>query len=71
MFNGRDFIVARNNYHADFFLREEELEPTKQTWQIINDDEYVTFTIGSPEGESLTAAEWIKVLGAGYAIAVD
>jgi hypothetical protein len=70
-FNGKDFVISRNPYHAKWILREEGLEPTKQGWSRISDDEYVTFSIGSPEGESLTAAEWVTTLGEGYAVSVD
>ena len=68
-FNGKDFVIARNPYHASWVLREEGLEPA-QKWGIIDDDELITFSIGSPEGESLTAAEWVSTLGEGYAMTV-
>lgn len=70
-FNGRDFVVARNPYHASWILKDEGLEQTEKGWSQIDDDEQVIFTIGSPEGESLTAAEWIAALGEGYAVSVE
>ena len=70
-FNGRDFVVARNPYHASWLLKEEGVEPAEQPWAKIDDDEQITFSIGSAEGESLTAAEWVATLGEGYAIAVE
>jgi len=64
-------VVARNPYHAKWILQEEGLELSKQRWSKIDDNEYVTFSIGSPEGESLTAAEWVTTLGEGYAVSVE
>lgn len=69
--NGRDYVIARNPYHASWFLREEGIEPTEKGWFKIDDDEQVTFSIGSPEGESLTAAEWVETLGEGYAVGIE
>lgn len=70
-FNGKDFVVARTSYHASQILEKEKVEPAKEPWKLIASDEYVTFSIGSPDGESLMASEWVKVLGEGYAIAID
>lgn len=71
LFNGRDFVIARNTYHATFILDFENLKSTNKPWRTIPDEEYVTFFIGSPEGECLMAEEWISVLGEGYAVAVE
>jgi len=64
-------VISRNPYHAKWILQEEGIEPTKNGWARIDDDEHVIFSIGSPEGESLTAAEWVATLGEGYAVGVE
>lgn len=70
-FNGKDFVVARTNYHASYILEQDNVEPSAEPWKEIPGDEYVTFYIGSPDGEALMASEWVKVLGEGYAVAID
>lgn len=69
-FNGRDYVVARNSYHAAHILCEECLDPAG-SWHQIEDDQKVEFSMMAPDVEVLTAAEWVTSLGEGYAISID
>lgn len=70
-FNGCDYVIARNIYHAEKLLAQEEMDPYDGRFAQLNDDALITFNIGGPDGETRRAKEWADSIGEGYLLSIN